>query len=109
MNFVVETLDNWQEVFDFLGKNVDYQQPFILNLPYLADIWHGSQVGMRLLVASARDDVLKGVAVLLLIDADLEKAREINPRFSPVVSIGNFGEDIEELAKFADDVAQGMV
>lgn len=94
----IESIEKFSEVFEFIGLNLSYQNPFIPNLPYLADVWHGSQVGMKLAVGTNRDEKnqIIGCIIALLIDVPKQVAIENNIwRICHVVNIGKTSKEDE--------------
>lgn len=106
MNFQIETLENWQRVMMFIGRNVDYKAAYLPNLPNWGMVFAGEMPDMKLIVATQRDgDAIVACAVRQVYTGSTAQARLVNPDFAPVVWLGDFGSVSAELSDFAETVA----
>lgn len=111
MSFVIESVDNWQKVMMFIGRNIDYQAAYLPNLPMWSVLFDGRIEGMKLVVATRRDEHEEIVAccVRQVFTDDVQHAKTINPDFQPVVWVGDFGAVSPELSDFTEQIARQYV
>lgn len=111
MRNVIESVENWQKVMMFIGRHIDYQFPYLPNLPFWSLMLDNQIADYKLIVATTRDeqDEIVGCCVAQVYLGDVAAAREIQPDFQAVVQLGGFGDVPQGLSDFCDDVAWQFV
>ncbi len=111
MKNVIESVENWQKVMMFIGQHIDYQFPYLPNLPFWGLMLDNQVADYKLIVATSRNeqDEIVACCVAQVYTGDVAAAQAINPEFQAVVRLGGFGDVSQGLSDFCDDVARQFV
>lgn len=113
MKLIVEQINNLGRVFSFIGNHINYELPFVPNLPLWAQIWDGKIEDWQLLVCSSYNDnqtenpELIGVCVRSIYKGNIDQVLKMNSNFNPLIHLGDFG-NVDKLVPFCDELTEKM-